>query len=51
MLIKHSSGYEVDSPDKIAKKLIAGGHFTAVKKEAEKKAEPKKESPKKAEKK
>jgi hypothetical protein len=31
-MIKHISGYEVDSPDKIAKKLIKTGKFEAVKK-------------------
>ena len=33
MLIKHQSGYEVETPDRIAKKLIATGKFAAVKKE------------------
>ena len=46
MLIKHISGYEVESPDKIAKKLIATGKFEAVKK-VEQKKEPVKKGGKK----
>lgn len=38
MLIKHESGYEVESPDKIAKKLIETGKFAAVKKVEKEKA-------------
>jgi len=43
MLIKHQSGYEVESPDSIAKNLIATGKFSAVEKVVVKKPEQKKQ--------